>query len=195
MSRQFNFMPSRYAVEASRPVTPSHADPSRNERDTSVTDGVTSTAVTRDTPVTSGRCPAGQTSHCPVTDAEREARARQRQEEYSHQKLIEGLGEMRIMGRHAKTPAPPRDIALWCEGLGIPLEQGHAAYEAGQQDRARGVRCMCMRCGGQQVYKADALRMAYSRRRYHELRAEGLTFERAWSLIDNEIRRGEHLER
>lgn len=191
MSRQYNFMPSRYAIEVSR-----------SERDTSVTvagqtadNRRTESGVTRDAPVTHTPRPTGQKRDKPETDADREARALHRQEEYSHQKLVEGLGELRIMGRHIDPPAPPRDIAFWCEELRVPLDKGRAAYEAGRQDRIRGVRCMCASCNGQRVYEADAARMAYSTRRYRELSAQGVGLDEAARRIKNEISRGEHLER
>lgn len=195
-------MPSRYVVEASRHVTPRHGDVSRSERDIGVTDGGqpadttrTPAGVTRDRSVTHTACPVGQKRDKPQTDAEREARADRWSRDLDHRRMLEALGEMRIMGRHAVKPDDLRDIAFWCKELYLPLDKGRAAYEAGRQDRARGVRCMCMRCNGQRVYEADRVRSEYSTRRYRELIAQGVGFEEASRRIENEISRGEHLER
>ena len=160
MSRRYNFMPSRFAVQASRHVTPRRGDESRSgERDAAVTDGGqpadtnrTPVGVARDTHGTSTRCALGQDRDRPKTEAEREARAERRHnalsQDFDHKRMIDGLGAMRIMGRHATKPAPASHVALWCEGLRIPLDKGRAAYGAGTRDRARGLRCMCPSCSG-----------------------------------------------
>lgn len=68
--------------------------------------------------------------------------------EYAARHIAEGLGRMRIAGRHHETPATRRELLEWMEE-GIPIDQAIAAYEAGVRDRAAGVRCMCSQCLGQ----------------------------------------------
>jgi len=134
-----------------------------------------------------------------MSDAEREERAERRSrassEEWSHKRLMQGLGDLRIHGRHSLKPVDIELLDEYFKQFGIPADTGRAAYEAGQRDTARGVRCMCTTCNGQRAADADGKRTAYSTRRYHELRAQGASFAYAWRCIDMEISRGEHIER
>ncbi|HWT21655.1 MAG TPA: hypothetical protein VN280_22360 [Variovorax sp.] len=182
MSRQFNFMPSRY-------VTPNHDDESRTQRDIGVTecgqsaDGMrTTSAVPRDNPGTSGGVTRDTTGTTPgrkpdksETPEEREARLERsesaRHDEWAHKRLIQGLGELRIYGRHSSRPIDMELLDLYFKRHGVPADKGRAAFEAGQQDRARGVRCMCAICNGQRAYEADEARRNYIQCRWRELQA------------------------
>jgi hypothetical protein len=79
-------------------------------------------------------------------------------EEYTAQRLVEGLGQMRIAGRHAEGPLDAAALDRHFKETGVPAEQLQAAYAAGQRDRANGVRCMCVRCEGQAATAAERQR-------------------------------------
>jgi hypothetical protein len=119
MTRQINFMPSRYAggPDMGIPTSPPRATAERWAR---------------------------------AARARRSAEAAS--SDYRARLLLEGLGQLRIAGRHSHAPVSLRLLDACFREYGVPAEQGRAAYEAGQQDRARGVRCMCNRCAG----RADA---------------------------------------
>lgn len=160
-------MPSRFVTEASRHVTPSHADASRSERDSSVTSGGQVADKTRtdggvprdihgtDAAVTGGKRLANAlvTRDAPVTEEERQAKQERRSaissEEWRHRQLMQGLGELRILGRHSTAQIGMELLNQYFKEHGVPADKGRGAFRAGQQDRARGVRCMCPNCAGQ----------------------------------------------
>jgi hypothetical protein len=90
----------------------------------------------------------------------RAARARRSAEasqaDYRARHLLEGLGRLRIAGRHSAAAVSASTLDAAFKEYGVPAEQGRAAYEAGQRDRARGVPCMCNRCAGRAVDRGIA---------------------------------------
>lgn len=202
MTRQFNFMPSRYVTDASRSERDIGVTPSGQEADkTGTTGGVpldnqgTVASVSRDTRaanalVTRDSTVSGQEQMWPSMTLE-DVKERGREEGLSLLGIPTAHEEARLAGRHGST---------WWEatthiGMKYRTEREiasiRAAFEEGVDLRQRNVRCFCNRClMPPEIVERERKRWAYAARRHDELTAEGHSPDVVSKRIRDELDRG-----
>lgn len=193
-------MPSRYVTDVSRTQRDTGGTECGQDADKKRTSG----GVTRDNHGTGGIAPGSPPETAPDRPpdsggdaerlAQRERRAEAEHEIWKLQRQIEGLGAMRIMGRHSRERLNPSDLAFFIDLHKVPADKGQSAYEAGLRDQSQGVRCMCVYCGGMRSTDAEERRSTYRTKRYRELQGQGLDYAAIARQIELEISRGEHIE-
>lgn len=213
MSRQFNFMPSRYATEAPRDVTPSQADVSRTERDIggtesgepadssvtarvsrqdihAATNGVAHVAMPlmRELPVTEPVLEAVVSILQSSTPEELAARREDRQRFFGGPSASE---QARLDGRHGRTWWDVTGYMSMKHRTAAEIALIRAAFDEGVALRHRNVRCFCNQClMPPELLERERKRWDYARRRTGELTAAGLAPAEIEKQIRDELERG-----
>lgn len=213
MSRRYNFMPSRFAVEASRHVTPSHSAASRTERDSGGTESgqpadnsVTPPAVPREIrgatngvarvglPLTGDSRVADPVLEAVVsilqssTPEELAARREDRQRYFGGPSASE---QARLDGRHGRTWWDVTDYMSMKHRTAAEIALIRAAFDEGVALRHRNVRCFCNQClMPPELLERERKRWDYARRRTGELTAAGLAPAEIEKQVRDELERG-----
>ena len=201
MSRNYNFMPSRYASrQATMSLQVSVKEAVQNKDNTVTASRVlrdnheTDPGVTRVRPVIGAGLPAdrawtggGIISSLTLDDL----KERRREEGMRFLGMPTAREQARLAGRHGFTWRDATADMSMNHRTAREVASIRSAFDEGVDLRQRNVRCFCNRClMPPEIVEREGKRWAYARRRNEELKAMGHSFDEIEKLIRDELDRG-----